>query len=173
MYDYFFYKLNSIVNFFGAYAKRCYELKSIREDEIVDMISLGELEASTRANQIHNLQWPGPTRWSSHFTYVSRLIDMFGSTCTLLEKFIDNGLNSNIRGEAKDFQLMGLDNRFKEETMELLVLSDALNPMNGFRSFKIDSICTLVEIFYPKNLAEDELKALKRQLKHFKFDVLR
>ena len=26
---------------------------------------------------------------------------MFGSTCTLLEKLIDNGLNSNIRGEAK------------------------------------------------------------------------
>ncbi|KAL5787473.1 hypothetical protein ACOSP7_004422 [Xanthoceras sorbifolium] len=35
----------------------------------------------------------GPTRWSSHFTFVSRLIDMFGSTCTLLEKLSDMGLS--------------------------------------------------------------------------------
>ena len=97
----FFSKLSSIVNFVGASAKRCSELKSIREDEIVDMISSGELETGIGANQIHTLQRPGPTRWSSHFTSVSRLIDMFGSTCTLLEKLIDNGLNSNIRGEAK------------------------------------------------------------------------
>ena len=89
----FFSKLSSIVNFVGASAKRCSELKSIREDEIVDMISLGELETGTRVNQIHTLQRPGPTRWSSHFTSVSKLIDMFGSTCTLLEKLIKNELN--------------------------------------------------------------------------------
>ncbi|KAK3226113.1 hypothetical protein Dsin_005975 [Dipteronia sinensis] len=278
----FFSKLSSIVNFVGASAKRCSELKSIREDEIVDMISSRELETGKGANQIHTLQRHGPTRWSSHFTSVSRLIDMFCSTCTILEKLMDNGLNSNIRGEAKgaykeiktfefvfillllykvlgvsdmlcqalqmksqdilnalnlvsstklllqelqdgwndffrsvtsfcrkhdihmpnmsdhymegtrrscqqknnitiehyyhfnifnaviDFQLVELDSRFKEETMELLVLSEALNPMNRFKSFKIDSICTLAEKFYSKDFVEDELNALKRQLEHYK-----
>ena len=79
----------------------------------------------------------------------------------------------NIFNAVIDFQLVELDSRFKEETMELLVLSEALNPMNGFKSFKIDSICTLAEKFYPKDFAEDELKALKRQFEHYKFDVLR
>ncbi|KAK2651241.1 hypothetical protein Ddye_018730 [Dipteronia dyeriana] len=43
----FFSKLSFIVNFVGASAKRCSELKSIREDEIIDMISSGELEIGT------------------------------------------------------------------------------------------------------------------------------
>ena len=43
----FFSKLSSIVNFVSASAKLCSKLKSIREDKIVDMISLGELETGT------------------------------------------------------------------------------------------------------------------------------
>ncbi|KAK2640513.1 hypothetical protein Ddye_028308 [Dipteronia dyeriana] len=78
----------------------------------------------------------------------------------------------NIFNVATDFQLVELDSRFKKETMELLVLSEASNPMNGFKSFKIDSIYTLAEKFYSKDFTEDELKALKRQLEHYKFDVL-
>lgn len=97
----FFSKLSSIVNFFGSSFKRHCELKSIREDEIVDMIASGELKTATGANQIRTLQRAGATRWSSHFASVSNLIDMFGATCLLLERMIDNGFNSNIRGEAK------------------------------------------------------------------------
>ncbi|KAL5777940.1 hypothetical protein ACOSP7_010866 [Xanthoceras sorbifolium] len=190
------------------------------------MIASEELESGTRANQIRTLQRAGPTRWNSHFTYVSRLIDMFGSTCTLLEKLSDVGLNGNIRGEALgaykdmrnfdfvfillllhrvlgisnvlcralqmksqdilnvlnlsvvlfckrhdidipnmgerymkgtrlehyyhfnifnvviDFHLMELNNRFTEKTVELLTLSEALNPIDGFKSFNIYAICT-------------------------------
>ncbi|KAL5763764.1 hypothetical protein ACOSQ2_016358 [Xanthoceras sorbifolium] len=76
-------------------------MKSIREDEIKDLIALDELKTATGANQICTLQRPGPTRWSSHFASISRLIQMFGSASTLLEKLINNGLNNNIRGEAK------------------------------------------------------------------------
>ena len=36
-----------------------------------------------------------------------------------------------------DSQLEGLNNRFKEYVMELLVLSSALDPRDGYRSFKI------------------------------------
>ncbi|KAL5743132.1 hypothetical protein ACOSP7_029864 [Xanthoceras sorbifolium] len=147
------------------------------------MIASAELESGTGANQIRSLQRAGPTRWSSHFTSVSRLIDMFGSTCTLLEKLSDVGLNGNIRGEAQcayknmrnfdfvhdidipnmgkrymegtrrscqqrnnitvehfyhfnifnaviDFHLMELNNRFIEKIVELLTLSEALNPID-------------------------------------------
>ncbi|KAL5812369.1 hypothetical protein ACOSQ3_027319 [Xanthoceras sorbifolium] len=271
----FFSKLSSVVNFVGASAKRHSELKLIREDEIIDMIASAELESGTGANQIRSLQRAGPTRWSSHFTSVSRLIDMFGSTCTLLEKLSDVGLNGNIRGEAQgaykdmrnfdfvfillllhrvlgisdvlcralqiksqdilnalnlrmngmiffesvvsfckrhdidipnmgkrymegtrrscqqrnnitvehyyhfnifnaviDFHLMELNNRFTEKTVELLILSEALNPIDGFKSFSIDAICTLVEKFYPRDFTGDDINALKRQLGHYKLDVI-
>ncbi|KAK3218741.1 hypothetical protein Dsin_012711 [Dipteronia sinensis] len=250
----------------------------------MDLIASGELETATRANQIRTLQRAGATRWSSHFTSVSRLIDMFGSTCTLLEHMINGGLNSNIRGEAKgeykemrtfefvfillllhkvlgisdmicqalqmksqdilnalnfvsttkmllqnlrengwnaffksvvsfcerhdidmpnmcarymegrrhqkdnitseqhyhfnifnvviDFQLMELNNRFTDQTIELLTLSSALNPVNRFNSFDIDAICTLAKNFYPQDFSQNEIGDLSRQLEHYKFDVV-
>ncbi|KAL5750360.1 hypothetical protein ACOSP7_024963 [Xanthoceras sorbifolium] len=239
------------------------------------MIASAELESGTGANQIRSLQRAGPTRWSSHFTSVSRLIDMFGSTCTLLENLSDVGLSGNIRGEAQgaykdmrnfdfvfillllhrvlgisdilcralqmksqdilnalnlvsttklllqyvvsfckrhdidipnmgdrymegtrrscqqrnnitvehyyhfnifnvviDFHLMELNNRFTEKTVELLILSEALNPIDGFKSFSIDAICTLAEKFYPRDFTGDDINALKRQLRHYKLNVI-
>ncbi|KAL5861691.1 hypothetical protein ACOSQ4_002987 [Xanthoceras sorbifolium] len=283
----FFSKLSSVVNFVGASAKRHSELKLIREDEIIDMIASGELESGTGTNQIRTLQRAGPTCWSSHCTSVNRLIDMFGSTCTLLEKLSDVGLNGIICGEAQgaykdlrnfnfvfillllhrvlgisdilcralqmksqdilnalnlvsttklllqqlrkdewddffgsvvsfckrhdidmpnmgeryiegirrscqqrnnitvehyyhfnifnaiiDFHLMELNNKFTDKTVELLTLSEALNPVNGFKSFSIDAICTLAKKFYPQDFTGDDINALKRQLEHYKLDVL-
>ncbi|KAL5749318.1 hypothetical protein ACOSP7_023921 [Xanthoceras sorbifolium] len=233
------------------------------------MIASAELESGTGANQIRSLQRAGPTRWSSHFTSVSRLIDMFGSTCTLLEKLSDVGLSGNIRGEAQgaykdmrnfdfvfillllhrvlgisdvlcralqmksqdilnalnlisttklilqqlredewddffesvvsfctrrscqqrnnitlehyyhfnifnaviDFHLMELNNRFIEKTVELLILSEALNPIDGFKSFSIYAICTLAEKFYPRDFTGDDINTLKRQLGHYRCNL--
>ncbi|KAL5859770.1 hypothetical protein ACOSQ4_001066 [Xanthoceras sorbifolium] len=283
----FFSKLNSIVNFVGASFKRHSQLKSIREDEIKELIALGELDTATGANQIRTLQRPGATRWSSHFTSISRLIQMFGSTSTLLENLIDNGLNSNIRGEAKgvyedlrsfkfvfilllmhkilgisdflcqslqlksqdilnamslvtstkmlllelretawdsfiksvvsfcekyeidmpnmnarhmvgtkrscqqkdnitvehyfhfnifnaviDFQLMELNSRFPEQTIELLTLSMTLSPVDGFKSFDIDDICTLAMKFYSQDFDKNDIEDMRRQLNHYRFDVI-
>ena len=97
----FFSKLSIIVNFANSSFKRHSELKSIRKDEIIDLLASGELQNSRGANQIRTLQRARATRWSSHFASVSSLIKMFNSISILLEKMIDNGLNSNIRGEAK------------------------------------------------------------------------
>ncbi|KAL5758514.1 hypothetical protein ACOSP7_021125 [Xanthoceras sorbifolium] len=264
----FFSKLNSIVNFMGASFKRHSQLKFIREDEIKELIALDELETATGANQIRTLQRPRATRWSSHFTSISRLIQMFGSTFTLLENLIDNGLNSNIRGEAKgilgmsdflyqslqlksqdifnamslvtstkmlllelretawdsfiksvvsfcekyeidmpnmnarhmvgtkrscqqkdnitvehyfhfnifnaviDFQLMELNSRFPEQTIELLTLSMTLSPVDGFKSFDIDDICTLAMKFYSQDFDKNDIEDMRRQLNHYRFDVL-
>ncbi|XVF86823.1 hypothetical protein PTKIN_Ptkin18bG0073400 [Pterospermum kingtungense] len=228
-----------------------------------------------------------PLIWSSYFTSVSRLIDIFGSVCVFLEKLIDNGLNSNIHGEAKgaykdiksfefvsilhlmnkvlrifdilcqalqmksqdilnairlvsttkvlfqklredgwntfikdvelfcerydiempnmsaryiegttrscqqknhitvehyyrinifnvviDFYLMELNSRFTKQTKELLTLSLALSLIDGFKSFKIDDICTLAQKFYAQDFTQTELDALRRQLEHYEYAIV-
>nr|XP_027102760.1 uncharacterized protein LOC113724004 [Coffea arabica] len=42
-----------------------------------------------------------------------------------------------------DYQLQELHSRFNDHTVELLVLSTALDPRNGFMLFRIDDICKL------------------------------
>ncbi|KDO37307.1 hypothetical protein CISIN_1g035944mg, partial [Citrus sinensis] len=57
------------------------------------------------ANQVWTLQRAGDTRWSSHFTSVSRLIDMFSATLEVLRKMINDGPTRDMHGEAKDKSL--------------------------------------------------------------------
>ncbi|KAK2644938.1 hypothetical protein Ddye_020133 [Dipteronia dyeriana] len=72
------------------------------------MLNFGELKTDMGANQVCTLTRPGATRWSSHYSSFDRLIDMFGATCTVLENTKNNGINNNIRGEAKwALQVMG------------------------------------------------------------------
>jgi hypothetical protein len=54
------------------------------------------------------------------------------------------------------FQLLELVNRFTEWTTRLLVLCSALNPVDGFKSFKIDDICSLASEFYPGDFTQVE-----------------
>ncbi|KAK3226125.1 hypothetical protein Dsin_005987 [Dipteronia sinensis] len=68
----------------------------------------------------------------------------------------------NIFNDVIDFQLMELDIRFPDQTMELLALSYALDPTNHFESFNIDDIYTLAKKFYPSDFNERELSDLKR-----------
>jgi len=72
---------------------------------------------------------------------------------------------------AIDFQLQELDNRFSEHAVELLCLSAALSPLDAYKSFKIDDICSLVEKFYPQDFTEQEKMILRFQLDHYKLDV--
>ncbi|KAK2656334.1 hypothetical protein Ddye_009386 [Dipteronia dyeriana] len=80
----FFSKLSSIINLVGASPKRHSELKIAQKTEIKETLNSGELETGTGANQIRTLTQPEATRWSSHYSSVNRLIDMFGATCTVL-----------------------------------------------------------------------------------------
>jgi hypothetical protein len=70
-----------------------------------------------------------------------------------------------------DFQLLELDNRFIEWTTRLFVLSSALNSVNGFKSLKIDDICSLASEFYPGDFTQVEMGNLRRQLKLYEYDV--
>ena len=57
--------------------------------------------------------------------------------------------------------------------MELLTLSSTLNPIDGFKSFKIDNICTLTQKFYAQDFTRNELDVLRRQLEHYEYAVVR
>lgn len=66
-----------------------------------------------------------------------------------------------------DTQLQELNNKFNEKTMELLVLSAALDPKEMRISMRIDDIYKLVQKFYPQDFAEYEMAQLKMQFEHF------
>ena len=67
---------------------------------------------------------------------------------------------------------MELDNRFTERTTRLFVLSLALNPVDGFKSFKIDNICSLASEFYIGDFTQVEMGNLRRTLQLYEYDVL-
>ena len=45
------------------------------------------------------------------------------------------------------FVLQELNNRFNKGAVELLTLSSALNPINGYKMFDINDICKLANTF--------------------------
>ncbi|KDO39325.1 hypothetical protein CISIN_1g036138mg [Citrus sinensis] len=96
-----FSTLGSIVNVLTSFAKRISKLKSIWEAKIIDLIASGEVQTGIGANQIHTLQRPRATRWSSHFRSINKLLDLFSVVHKVLRKLVECGLNSSIRGEAK------------------------------------------------------------------------
>ena len=282
----FFSKLASIVNLVSASPKRQNELQCAQAAEVEHMLHTGERETGRGANQIGTLHRAGTTRWSSHFSSICSLIDMYGATIKVLQTMVEEGSSNSIRGEAGgaliavrsfdfifilhlmhrimgitdllcralqhksldilnamdlvsttkallqtlrqdgfntllmhvgsvctqydiempmmdarykevtgrscqqrdhitmdhhyrvdifnaviDFQLGELNNRFNEGAMELLILSSALEPKDGFKSLDIDKICTLAEKFYSGDFTNQEMHYLRCQLEHYKLDV--
>ena len=53
-----------------------------------------------------------------------------------------------------DSQLREMNNRFKENVVELLVLSLALDLMDGYVSFRVDEICKIANKFYLKDFTK-------------------
>ena len=78
----------------------------------------------------------------------------------------------NIFNVVIDSHLTKLNNRFSGQKMELLTLNSVLNPIDGFKSFKIDDICTLAQKFYAQDFTQNVLDALRRQLKHYEYAVV-
>ena len=66
-----------------------------------------------------------------------------------------------------DSQLQELNNKFNDNTVELIVLSSALDPREMHVSFRIDDICKLVQKFYQQDFAEHEMMQLRMQFEHF------
>nr|XP_017218827.1 PREDICTED: zinc finger MYM-type protein 1-like isoform X2 [Daucus carota subsp. sativus] len=72
---------------------------------------------------------------------------------------------------AIDQQLQELNNRFSEQTTELLILSTSLNPRDCYKSFNIENICKLAENFYSEDFLGDEKIHLRYELQHYGLDV--
>ena len=72
---------------------------------------------------------------------------------------------------AIDTQLQELNSRFSDQTMKLLNLSSTLEPKDAFKSFNVDSICSLVVKFYPEDFTDQERLLLKFQLQYYHLDV--
>ena len=70
-----------------------------------------------------------------------------------------------------DQQLQELNNRFNEQTIELLKLSTTLDPKNNYKLFSVEDICLLVDKFYPKDFFYQEKTHLRFQLQHYELDV--
>ena len=84
---------------------------------------------------------------------------------------VEHHYHFDIFNEVIDFQLQELNNRFSAETMDLLILSSALDPKEEYKSFNIDNICTLAVKYYPLDFTEQERLNLKFQLRHFEYDM--
>ncbi|XP_058734484.1 uncharacterized protein LOC131606207 [Vicia villosa] len=70
-----------------------------------------------------------------------------------------------------DKQLQELNSRFSEQAIGLLTLSCALSPKDNYKAFNFDTICTLVEKYYPMDFNEQERINLQFQLRHFIIDA--
>ena len=57
---------------------------------------------------------------------------------------------------AIDSQLRKMNSRFKENMVELLLLSFVLNPRDDYVSFKVDDIYKLANKFYSEDFTEQE-----------------
>ncbi|CAL8162773.1 unnamed protein product [Prunus armeniaca] len=77
----------------------------------------------------------------------------------------------DVFNDVIDFQLVELNTRFPEQTMELLYLTSTLDPRNYFKRFSIDDICNLAEKVYPEDFTTTELQALNQQLGFYKIDM--
>jgi len=70
-----------------------------------------------------------------------------------------------------DQQLQKLNNRFNEQTIELLKLSTTLDPkLFSYKLFSVEDIL-LVDKFYPEIFSNQERIYLRFQLQHYKLDV--
>ena len=68
-------------------SSKCHdELQVAKLDEIAYLLEIDELENGKETNQIGTLKQVGDTRWSSHFSSICSLINMYDATCLVLEK---------------------------------------------------------------------------------------
>ncbi|KAH0980479.1 hypothetical protein GBA52_007656 [Prunus armeniaca] len=86
---------------------------------------------------------------------------------------IEHAYRIDVFNNVIDCMMRELNDRFPEQTVELLTLSSALDPRNSFMSFNIEHICKLAQKFYPADFLPHELKALEVELKYFQNDIKR
>ncbi|XP_042433023.1 zinc finger MYM-type protein 1-like [Zingiber officinale] len=151
----------------------------------IDILNAINLVSTTRLNlqQIRDDRWEG-FLWSvlkfceSNDVEVPDFDDCYtrGTKRSCQQKnniIVHDHYHFEIFNAVIDFQLMELNERFPEDTTELLTLSNALSPVDGFKSFSFPDICSLVDKFYYYDFNLEERGDLERELDHYKFDIPR
>ncbi|XP_042465598.1 zinc finger MYM-type protein 1-like [Zingiber officinale] len=149
----------------------------------IDILNAINLVSTTRLNlqQIRDDRWEG-FLWSvlkfceSNDVEVPDFDDRYtrGTKRSCKQKnniTVHDHYHFEIFNAVIDFQLMELNERFPEGTIELLTLSNALSPVDGFKSFSLPDICSLVDKFYYYDFNLEERGDLERELDHYKFDI--
>ncbi|KAL4557935.1 hypothetical protein LXL04_036130 [Taraxacum kok-saghyz] len=78
----------------------------------------------------------------------------------------------DVFNEAINCQLMELDHRFNDSSMDLLRLSTTLDPKSANEPFRSVDVCHLVDKYYPQDFSVYEKDLLQIQLQHYEVDVV-
>ncbi|CAN0917760.1 hypothetical protein LINGRAHAP2_LOCUS30495 [Linum grandiflorum] len=70
-----------------------------------------------------------------------------------------------------DCQRAELGTRIDDKVVDLLNLSSALDPTDGYKAFDIDATCNLARKHYYIDFSEQKVEALEFQLRHFHLNV--
>ena len=116
-------------------SSKCHdELQVAKLDEIAYLLEIDELENGKETNQIGTLKQVGDTRWSSHFSSICSLINMYDATCLVLEKNIVDGFTYSQRSDA--------DNAYKSLTsFEFILILYLMREIMGI----IDVLCQALQ----------------------------
>ncbi|XP_052198053.1 uncharacterized protein LOC127804963 isoform X2 [Diospyros lotus] len=102
----FFSHLDNVIKIIN-YSSQCIsELQSAQRKEVEHMLSIGEHESGSGANQIGNLQRAGATRWGSHYDSVKSIINMYSATCKVLEYLKVHCPKASSRAEKKSLDIL-------------------------------------------------------------------
>ncbi|XP_059629743.1 uncharacterized protein LOC132272658 [Cornus florida] len=130
----FFSHLTCIVNLVASTPKRLVELKSFQMDEIARMLSTGERKSGKGVNQIGTLHRAGVPRWSSHYDFVKDLIDIYTTSCRVVESLRKGGRSQQIRGQASGiYKVM--------RNFEFIFILHLMNNIMGFT----DTLCQALQ----------------------------
>ncbi|XP_060960704.1 uncharacterized protein LOC115723760 [Cannabis sativa] len=107
----FFTLVAIVVNIVGASAKRCDILQDKQATLILNSLQNDKTLHGRGLNQPISLKRVGDTRWGSHYDTLISVMKMFSSIIELLEIIVDDGSNSDQKGEAEN--LLGFMQSFE------------------------------------------------------------
>ncbi|XP_075487929.1 uncharacterized protein LOC142527100 [Primulina tabacum] len=163
----FFSKLNSICNLINASPKQHGELHSAQRIEVVHMKNMvndgasnsicGEASDALIAMKYCHME----ARYKS------------GTSRSCQQNYsitVEHHYRFDIFTAAIDIQVEELNNRFKDEAVELLKLNCALEPKENFKLLNVDHVYRFAEKFYYLDFDSQDLHYLRIQLDHYKLD---
>ncbi|XP_024634611.2 uncharacterized protein [Medicago truncatula] len=164
----FIFILHLMKEIMGTTNLLCQALQKQSQDVVNDVL----LVRSTKA-LIQDLRENG---WDKLFANVVSFCEKHDIEVPDLNDCHSKQLQENLNSRVETYndchsKQTKLNSRFSKQAMNLLTLSCALSPENGYKAFDINTICTLVEKYYPMDFSDQEKINLPFHLKHFLFEA--